>query len=167
MIEEEGTVLSLCGDLAEVRTERRGGCGGCGSQSGCGTALLDRFLGRRPVTLRARNHAGANVGDRVVVGVSEAGLLVAAFAAYFVPLLGLLLGGAIGQWLGRADPLASASDGGVDLPALLGALLGFLLALFWLRRYSEHRARLPESVPVVVRRLGGEASCQPIPPAGR
>lgn len=167
MIEEEGTVLSLCGDLAVVRTERRAGCDGCGSQSGCGTALMDRFLGRRSVTLRARNQAGATVGDRVVVGVSEAGLLVAAFAAYVVPLLGLLLGGALGQWLGGPDSFATAADGGADIPALMGALLGFLLALFWLRRYSAQRVRLPENVPVVLRRLSGEASCQPIPPSGR
>lgn len=167
MIEEEGTVVSLSGDLAEVRTERRGGCSGCGAQAGCGTGLMERFLGRRSVTLRARNQAGAGVGDRVVVGVSEAGLLGAAFAAYFVPLLGLVLGGALGQWLGWPDPLAPGTDGVSDLSALMGALLGFLLALFWLRRYSAHRARLPDFDPVVLRRLSGEAPRQPVSPFGR
>lgn len=164
-------MVALSGGLAEVRTERRGGCAGCGAQSGCGTALMDRFLGRRAVTLRARNQAGAVVGDRVVVGVSEEGLLTAAFAAYLVPILGLTLGGALGQMLAqwRAPPgtLAASTDGGSDLSALIGACLGFVLALFWLRRYSAKRARHPAYDPVVLRRLGGEVSCQPVSLSGR
>lgn len=171
MIEEEGTVVSLSEGVAEVRTERRGGCSGCGAQSGCGTALMDRFLGRRVVTLRARNQADALVGDRVVVGVSESGLLCAAAAAYLVPILGLAIGGVLGQavalWLGRPGPLGPAADSGSDLPALIGASLGFVLALFWLRRYSAQRARHPEQDPVVVRRLSGGASCQPVSSSGR
>ena len=171
MIEEQGTVVSLSGALVEVRTERRGACAGCGSQSGCGTSLMDRLLGRRAVTLRARNQAGAAVGDRVVVGVSEEGLLTAAFAAYLVPILGLATGGTLGQllaqWGAQPGTLSVATDGGSDLSALIGAFLGFVLALFWLRRYSAKRVRHPEFEPVVLRRLGGEASCQPASLSGR
>jgi sigma-E factor negative regulatory protein RseC len=157
MIEEQGTVVSLRGKLAEVRTQRRGGCDGCDSSAGCGTALVDRFLGRRTVTLRARNPVGARVGDRVVIGVREGGLLAAALAAYLVPILGLIAGGVLGQWLGQPGPPPDPSAAGADTSALVGALLGFMLALFWLRRYSAGRARRTELDPVVLRRLGGEA----------
>jgi sigma-E factor negative regulatory protein RseC len=152
MIEEQGTVVAVRGNLAEVQTERRGGCDGCGSSTGCGTALIDRFLGRRAITLRAWNQAGASVGERVVVGVSEGGLLAAACAAYLVPLLGLVIGGALGQRVG-----------GADVSALIGSALGFALALSWLRRYSARRARQPEHDPVVLRRLGGETSLETPP----
>lgn len=165
MIEEQGTVVSLSGGLAEVRTERKGGCAGCGVQGGCGSALLDRFLGRRPVTLRARNQAGAAVGDQVVVGVSEDGLLAAALAVYLAPILGLVIGGVFGQSLGDwTAPLGSrapATEIGSNLAALSGAAVGFMLALSWLRRYSARRARHPEHDPVVLRLLAGEASCSP------
>jgi sigma-E factor negative regulatory protein RseC len=163
MIEEQGTVISLSGELAEVRTERLGGCTGCGANGMCGTALIDRFLGRRPVTLRARNEVGAAVGDRVLVGVSEAGLLTAAFAAYLVPILGLVAGGVLGQWLGRPGSLWFGLVGGGDRFALIGAILGFALALYWLRSYSAKRARHPKHEPVVLRRLGGEAPLQSPP----
>jgi sigma-E factor negative regulatory protein RseC len=167
MIEQEGIVVSQSGELAEVRIERRGGCVGCGVQSGCGTALIDRFLGRRAVTLRARNQAEAVVGDRVAVGISETGLLSSAFAAYLVPVLGLAAGAALGQWLGGPASAGAAPDGGSDLPALGGAILGFVLALFWLRRYSASWVRHPEHDPVVLRRLSGEAACEPLSQSGR
>jgi len=164
MIEEQGTVLSLSGELAEVRTERRGGCAGCGSKGACGTALVDRLLGRRSVTLKARNAAGAAIGDRVLVGVSEEGLLAAAFAAYLVPILGLVTGGVIGQWVGQQPGALWAEIlGGPEGCALTGALLGFALALYWLRGYSARRARHPKYHPVVLRRLGGDASLKSPP----
>lgn len=157
MIEEEGTVVSLRGGLAEVRTQRRASCGGCGSSTGCGTALIDQFLGRRTVTLRAQNPIGAQIGDRVVIGVREGGLLAAALAAYLAPILGLLAGGVLGQWLGQPGPPLDSSAAAANGSALVGSLLGFLLALYWLRRYSAGRARRTELDPVILRRLGAAA----------
>lgn len=160
MIEEQGIVVSVRGELAEVRTERRGGCSSCGSSGSCGTALIDRFFGRRAVTLEAWNEARAAVGERVLVGVDEGGLLVAAFAAYLVPVLGLVAGGLLGQWLGNATGLAEMSVSMLNLSALTGAFLGFVLALSWLRRYSAKRAQHPLYHPVVLRRLGAEDAFQ-------
>lgn len=146
MIEEQGVVVALDGDYARVQTLRGGACGGCSADGACGTSLLDRFLGRRTVLLRARNAGGAAVGDRVLVGVSESGLVRAAMAAYLVPVGGLLIGAVAGQWVGGVAG---------DLWSLVGALSGFLLALFWLRRYSAASAREPGLHPVVLRRLDG------------
>ncbi|MGE5154721.1 MAG: SoxR reducing system RseC family protein [Bdellovibrio bacteriovorus] len=167
MIEQEGIVVSLSGNLAEVRMERDSGCAGCGAQSGCGTSLVDRFLGRRVVTLKARNQAEAKVGERVAVGVSESGLLASAFAAYLVPILGLAAGAVLGQWLVLRDSARAASDIGADLPALAGGVLGFALALFWLRRYSARWGRDPEHDPVVLRRVSVDVACEPLSRSGR
>lgn len=150
MIEEQGVVVALDGDYAEVRTERRGGCGGCAADGACGTSLLDRFLGRRAVLVRARNPAGAAVGERVLVGVSEAGLVKAALAAYLMPVLGLVVGAVVGQWTG-GDPWS-----------ILVGLLGFLLALFWLRRYSAAVAGAAGRHPIVLRRLPSGPTPLPI-----
>jgi sigma-E factor negative regulatory protein RseC len=107
--------------------------------------------------LLARNRAGAGVGDRVVVGVSEAGLVTAALAAYLVPILGLVGGAVLGQWVG-----GSAVGAAADPWSLLGAILGFLLALSWLRRYSASLARDPGRHPVVLRRLDGGPLSLPV-----
>jgi len=160
MIEEHGIVVSVRGELAEVRPERRGGCSSCASSGSCGTALVDRFFGRRAVTLEVRNEVRAAVGERVLIGVDEGGLLAAAFAAYLVPVLGLVAGGLLGQWLGETATLAEMSASMSNLSALTGAFLGLLLALSWLRRYSARRVRYPTCHPVVLRRLGGEDQIQ-------
>jgi sigma-E factor negative regulatory protein RseC len=153
MIEELGTVVDLQGDLARVRTERHRACGGCAADGACGTSLADRLLGRRPVVLLARNPLGALPGERVVVGVTERGLLVAALAVYLVPLLGLLCGALLGDWAGaRLAPAAG------DRWPLFGGFGGFLLALSWLRGYSAHLSRDPARYPLVLRRCGPGSS---------
>jgi sigma-E factor negative regulatory protein RseC len=158
MIEEPGLVVTVEGEYAEVQTQRRGACGGCSANGVCGTSLLERYLGRRSVHLRALNRAGAGVGDRVLVGVSEQGLVKAAVAGYLLPLLGLiagaLLGQSLGRWLGGVE---------TDIPSLVGAAIGFALALRWLRRYSAGVEHDPRRRPVVLRRLPGESTRVPFP----
>lgn len=159
MIEEEGVVLGLEGDLALVQTERRTTCGGCTASGTCGTSLLDRLLGRRPVILRARNRAGAGPGDHVSVGVEESALVRAAVVAYLVPVLSLIAGALLGQALARGWGTSS------DVPALLGGIVAFALALFHLRRYSGALEGASDRQPVVLRRLAARgASCTvPLP----
>ena len=159
MIEEEGLVVALSGVRAEVETRRASGCGGCTADGACSTSLLDRLLGRRPVRLLALNRAGAEVGDRVVVGVDESALLRAALAAYLVPILALLAGAMLGRFL----------TGGAESGSLLGGSVGLLLAFAWLRRYSGRLGGNPAAEPVVLRRKGGSVPISvalPGPPSG-
>jgi sigma-E factor negative regulatory protein RseC len=147
MIEEPGIVVSIEGPYAHVETERRSACGGCAAHGACGTSLIERFFGRRAVRVRALNQAQAAVGERVVVGISEQGLLSASFAVYLAPLVGLV-GGAL-----AGDGLIGGFTAGryADAAALVGALLGFALALFWLRGYSARSWSRPEQQAVVCR----------------
>jgi sigma-E factor negative regulatory protein RseC len=109
------------------------------------------------VTLLARNAVGAREGDRVVVGVSESGLLGAALAVYLVPILALLAGAGLGTTIGGAGSRAWP---------LLGAAIGLLLALRWLARYSARLGQDPERAPVILRRLGAETAPLVAPPGG-
>jgi sigma-E factor negative regulatory protein RseC len=147
MIEETGVVVALSGGLADVETRRQGACGSCSANGACGTSLLARYLGRRPLVLRALNRAGAAPGDSVIVGVPEEGLVTASLAAYLVPLLGLMAGGALGQSWGEG---LGAGAGG----SILGALLGLGLGLGWLSRFNRAHAQDPRYQAVVLRRVG-------------
>lgn len=135
MIEEDARVIAIKGEIAEVEAQRRGSCGSCAAKGACGTSLLDRFLGRRPLQLRVQNDLGANLGDLVVIGVPESALLRAAVAAYLVPLLALILGAIGGQALAGYMSFALT-----ELAATLGGLLGFLLSLRWLSAHSRRLA---------------------------
>lgn len=146
MIEESGVVVSIDGPNARVRIERRTVCGGCAAHGACGTSLIERYFGRGSIHVEALNEAQAAVGERVMLGISEQGLLSASFAVYFVPMAGLL-GGAL-----AGEALAGLAEGGFgDAAVLLGAALGFALALLWLRGYSARSRTRPGQQAVVCR----------------
>ncbi|MCK7582922.1 MAG: SoxR reducing system RseC family protein [Chromatiales bacterium] len=149
MIEERGRIIALIGDQARITAERRSACGQCSVNNACGTSLLERFFGRRPVELLARNPIGAQVGEEVIVGLSEQGLLRTAAAAYLAPILGLIIGAAVGDQIGGNSP---------EVASVLGALGGLALAFWWLRGYSVTLSQRPERQPVILRRLDGRVS---------
>jgi sigma-E factor negative regulatory protein RseC len=155
MIEETGVVVGVTGDLAEVETKRQGACGSCSASGSCGTSLLARYLGRRPLLLRATNGVGAVPGDTVVVGVPEGGLLRASLAAYLVPLLGLMGGGLAGDGL---------LPGGGEAASALGGLAGLALGLAWLGRFGRSHGEDPHYRPVVLRRVSGLGVAVPFQP---
>ena len=146
MIEQEAFVIRADAEVATVEAVRRSACSGCQAAAGCGTSLLDRFFGRRPPRLMLKNGLGVAAGDAVVIGVPEGAMLRAAAAAYLGPLVGLILGAIAGrQWL------ASAAAGS-EWPSVLGAAIGFGLALRLVGRYSRALQQDPRFEPVLLRR---------------
>jgi sigma-E factor negative regulatory protein RseC len=147
MIEENGQVVKVEDDgFVWVETRRPSTCGACAERQGCGTSVLASVLGRRQAPVRVINTIGALHGDRVVIGVSESGLLRGSVAVYAVPLAGLFIGALTGHYLG--------DDGGrtAELWALLGAAAGFTAGLAWLKRFSRTTGRDGRYQPVILRR---------------
>jgi sigma-E factor negative regulatory protein RseC len=68
------------------------------------------------------------VGERIIVGLPEAALQMAALLLYGLPLLALVLGAVAGQTLAGADGWSG------ELPAILGGLLGLFAGLSAARR---------------------------------
>jgi len=160
MIEENGIIVSVDGEHAQVLTQRRSSCGGCNVSGACGTSLLDRLLGRREVRLDALNRTDAKLGDEVVVGVPEEGVLIGSFVAYILPLAGLILGAIVGQT--AADSLGVTQQ----LLSILGGLGGLVVGLGWVRRFGRSSRSDPRFQPVVIRQLRrGELSVSPVAPA--
>ncbi len=147
MIEETGQVVAVQDGFAWIESERSSTCGGCSVRSGCGTAALARVLGQRRVRLRVRNHINAGVGDTVVVGIAESGLVRSSLAVYIAPLAAFLGGALAGQFLG--DRLF---EGGSDIAAIGGAVAGLAAGLAWLRRFSKRTATDMSFQPVILRR---------------
>ncbi len=147
MIEESGQVVELEGEYAWIESERSTACGGCAVRMGCGTGALARVLGQRSVRLRVINRIGAVVGDRVVVGISESGLLRGSLAVYAAPLAALFAGALSGHFFGgQLWPAAR------DLLAIAGAVSGLLAGLAWLRRFSQRTGNHEAYQPVVLRK---------------
>jgi sigma-E factor negative regulatory protein RseC len=143
MIEEQAIVVALRGDQALVQTERRSTCSGCAARGGCGAGLLSRLVGRRFAELSVPNEIGLEIGDRVVLGLSEAGLVRGALAMYALPLLGMLAGGLLGQ----------LALGGTEMMAIIGAAVGLGAGFALARAYLLSSASAAKLKLRVLRRL--------------
>jgi len=131
MLEEEGIVLSVIGDIAEVVAETKSTCGSCSAKSGCGTSLLADLFPKRNRSFQANNSVSAQVGDRVIIGLDESALQLASLLVYLAPLLGLIGGALIGT------RLASVLLSGVAEAASIGfGVAGFVLMLVAVSKLS-------------------------------
>ena len=146
MIEESGQVVEVQGEFAWIESERTTTCGSCAVRKGCGTSAIAKVLGQRRVRLRVLNRINASVGDNVVIGIAESGLVRGSLAVYAAPLLGLFAGALAGQLLGQ-----QVFDTQSDLLAIVGAISGFVAALIWLKRFSRNTEKDTAYQPVVLR----------------
>ncbi len=157
MLEEEGVVLAVHGDMAEVVTRKKSACGSCAAKSGCGTSLVESLFPSRTRSFRARNEVRAKKGDKVVIGLDESALQTASLLIYLVPLLGLIGGAIVGTWLGTAP------DGGrAELFSILGGIGGFFLFLAAVRHYSDILSRKPVFHARVLRVLSPQGMVTPL-----
>jgi sigma-E factor negative regulatory protein RseC len=146
MIEESGQVVAVQGEFAWIESERTTTCGSCAVRKGCGTSAIAKVLGQRRVRLRVLNRINVRVGDNVVIGISESGLVRGSLAVYAVPLLGLFVGALAGQGLGKAMVAMNSV-----LFAIAGAISGFIAALVWLKHFSRNTEKDAAYQPVVLR----------------
>ena len=147
MIEETGQVVDVEGAFAWIESERTSTCGACNVRKGCGTAVLAKVLGQRRVHLRVLNRINARVGDDVVIGISESGLVRGSLAVYAVPLAVLFAGAIAGDFLGKYF-----FPGSSDPVAIAGALAGLAAGLFWLKCFSRRTEKDAAYQPVILRK---------------
>lgn len=117
-------VRALDGDMAVVEVAQ-GGCGRCHEEGGCGGQNLSRMFCSSAPTYRVDNGAGAEVGDQVTVAIASGSVRRSANLAYGVPLLAMIGGAAVGNWLAG------------DLGGVVGAVSGMAIALITVRSFSS------------------------------
>lgn len=137
MIETPARVTRVEGDTAWVTSKAPSSCGACGGK-GCGSSLFSRFWHPDEPEYRVDNPIGASMGEMVVVGLPDGALLRAALASYGMPLIFLLAGAVLGNFMFR------------EPGSIWGGLFGLGLAAVWLK---SHRG--PGTVPVILRRDEG------------
>lgn len=133
MTESEAVVTRLDGEYAWVDLQPQSGCTTCGESGGCG--LSD---GKGKPQQRLRNSIGAQVGDRVVLGVPDGAVLRATLYCYLLPLATVFALAAGG--------LAVAGEAGAILGAMAGLGLGWLAMRLAGRREPLPSMRLQHAV---------------------
>lgn len=144
MIEETGTVIELKGPSTAVVLCQKGSfCDHCAAMDAC--RLGDD---NQSMTVEAHNALAAEVGDRVVLAVSSKTFLTSSFIVYIVPIVFLLIGGLLGQYIGE-EMISGVS------PQLLSALIGvaFLVGSFLTIRVGSRALNNEYYLPRIVRVL--------------
>jgi sigma-E factor negative regulatory protein RseC len=127
----KGRVVNASAQWIEVLTQKESGCGGCASSSGCGTGTLSKLFSSESSTpLRIANTLNAKKGDEVTLSMDESDLIKHSFMAYGLPLLGLFIMAALGQWLFFKETQS-------NLPSVFGGFMGLGLG-WWVTRKMYH-----------------------------
>jgi len=86
-VREEGRVIKIEGDLAQVEVERKSACRACGL---CSLRRGNTMLAE------AENTIGAKVGEKVRIEIPSSVVLKGALLFYALPLVALILGMILG-----------------------------------------------------------------------
>ncbi len=145
MIEEIAQVVAVDGDTVLCQTQRRSSCHSCSVKQGCGTSVLSKVVGQRSSQIRIRNTLNAKVGDEVVLGIEENALVQGSLLMYTLPLLVMIASALLAQlWL-ESQGVSS------ELPVMLAALVGLILALFGVRYWMQKGALKTHIQPHILR----------------
>lgn len=147
MIEVAGEVIALDGGLALVKmSSRAGGCGRCNEPGGCGGTKVGSMFRPETAEFWLANDIDAEVGEAVRICLPEEVSVRAALLCYLVPVLGIVVGAALGVLLGGAQ----ASD----LHAVAGAFAGLAAGILVSRGLGRRGGDSP--APVLRRAAGGQ-----------
>jgi sigma-E factor negative regulatory protein RseC len=92
MATEQGIVKTVGPGKAFVQIQRSEACSRCSSKGACG------MLSNKEFVIPAINELEATVGDRVEVSVPTDVFLTASLLVYFIPVVALVIGAAVGWW---------------------------------------------------------------------
>lgn len=124
MAKETAIVVGLSGEYAIVRTERTAGCAACSERN-----LCNSLGGGKDMTFPAVNLVGAKQGDTVLLDFKSLRLLQLSFLLYIFPIMVLVAGAAIGDFIAPAYGIdRSAGAAGLGFTAFFIAI-GVILLL--------------------------------------
>jgi sigma-E factor negative regulatory protein RseC len=144
MIEERAVILSLDNvsgiPSATLEIERKSACGLCGQTRGCGNSIWGKLFAHQSTAFKAQNRINAKVGQSVIVGINESALLKSALLLYILPLVTLFLGALLAT---KIIPN--------DASAMVGAVLGLVLGLIWVKGHTISNSYFSLQQPVILR----------------
>ena len=147
MIEEFGSIVELKGkNVAVVLCQKSSSCKNCAAEGSChvGDDNSSKLV-------EAHNHLAATIGDRVKIATSSRSFLQSSFLLYIVPLIFLVTGAALGQFM------AESLDNGLD-SNVISAIMGtsFLAASFLVIRIGSRSLVKEAYMPRIVEIIEGQ-----------
>ncbi len=123
MITENGIVTAANESVAWIKTTRHSACKSCANRDSCGSG--------KTMTLTVKNTLGVSKGDRVTIGLETKSMMFLAFFLYVFPVLCLIAGAFVGDFLSPHFSLSSSTS------SLLFGGGCFTLAFFVIRKTHD------------------------------
>ena len=150
MMEELATVVAikpsnLSGDtLSTVTVEStiKSTCSGCKQVDSCGSGQVSKAIPQKKLTVDLNTELNVSVGDIIVLGLSEKGMLHSAWQVYLWPLIGLISFSGLGQYFVQSAIFSTELYG--VLLGCTGGYLGHRLAKFWQTHSEQGLALMPK-----------------------
>lgn len=149
MIEEQAHVVEVIGSQLVLQAQTQSACGSCSASKGCGTSVLSKVIGRKFTRFQVANDVGAEVGDTVMVGISEDVLLKGSLVMYLIPILGMLVFASSAHYF--LAPLIEYRDLAVTASGIMGLVFGSLISKWYFQRLNCRQ----RFTPVVLRKIVG------------
>ena len=133
-MEELATVTAINNDKITVVSQIKSSCNSCSQVDTCASGQVAKAIPHKQLSLtlsktRSIENETINVGDCVILMLPEVDLLRSAWQVYLLPILGLFILSALGQWLtleGILAPELMALALGVS-----GGYFGYKLAKYF------------------------------------
>lgn len=137
---QQGYIVEIVDSVtAKLKLKRHFACASCGK---CATTSEEKYI-----IVEADNTIGAKVGDRVEVNMETVNVLKAAFIAYTIPLLALLLG-TVGTFYGLK---AINIKNNVEIISGGAGLIFTILSFLILKKNDKKFRESKEYIPIVIR----------------
>ncbi len=144
MIEEQATVIAINGQVITVESQIKSTCSSCKQVNTCGNGQVAQAIPQRKLTLELYSNLSLKVGENLVLGIPERNLLSTAWQVYSWPLLGLILGAGLGEWLFQQGILNHELFG--IFLRVGGGYFGYRLAKFCIADEKNAEALLPKII---------------------
>ena len=138
MIEEEGIVAEIEGDIARVAIVKKSGCEQCAAAGVCHPDDKEY--------MEASNPLGAKIGQKVKVVVAPQVYLKASIILYGIPMAALVAGAIIAKNIA----VRYAGEPHSDLWAFSAGMICMVVSFFFIRVYNNKVEKTQTYKPVIV-----------------
>jgi len=145
MIEELAQVIAIKNEDITVESTVKSSCSGCKQVDNCGSGQIAKAFPQKKLSVTITSGLPVKLGDTVLIGLSEELLLKSAWQVYIWPLIGLISGAFIGQWL-MDYGFVSHEIFAIILAAIVG-YIGFYSA----RAQQNKIANCPQWAPTILK----------------
>lgn len=130
---EQGLVIEVIDNIANIKVGRHSDCSNCGACPGSDSVIIS-----------ANNKIGAKVGDKVAFEMKEVNVLKAAFIVFVLPLIiafiGVILGRAIAKYMGY----------NINVSQIIGGITAFLLSMIFVKLFDRAATTSEKSKPEII-----------------